>query len=1657
MAGYTGNITVAAETVGFQAATAQVAALEAQLKVAQGQLATLGQGVGGSGANSFSERIRKHQLALRMFGHDAQMVGQTIFRWVTLPMGVVSIVSAKMAYDFNVAMTKIQALTGATTKEMQSYNTAVLELSKTTGVMPTDVAEGLYFIASSGFKGAEALKILNQAVKLTASGMGEMRWVSETLTSAMTAWGKHTLTAASAADTLVAAVREGKAEPDEFARSLGRVIPVASQIGIKFAEVGAAIASVTRIGMSARISTFGLRTLLTSFTKPQKPLIDGLKAIGMTVNEVYKNMTEKGFLPAMREIYEKTNGSAKKITRMFTQNGATIFLALMRDYKGTQGVFDRLLNRHGDAQRAFLIAMKSPAAQFRVALAGLAVAAIELGAKLLPIFTRIVGWVGGIANWFNGLSSNTQAWIGKLLLAASALGVILTVAGKVATVMTSAAAMKLLAGGATQTGIFSKFSGAASTAAETAALNIQVAALEADAAAAAETSASQIALAGSMQAAAAAATKETAALRAATSAALPKTPLVPVGGATRISPAIATGAYSRDLARRAAVDISSALIPVYQAEKAASRLSVAFARSKAVLSSAGRGIGSVAKGIGTSLMSIGAGFTNIIGGIGAFLGVAGSAVAVIAALGAGLLILKLRSDAAMNAVATPANIKSTTDAIKNDTGGKLQDWADRVLGGRLVVTKGELVWQPRTTVRPINVDGLVKWVKTASVETQRKIVEEGIEQERVYAAVAARVALRAAKQAELGAGMIRSGKGYAGMLGPDTQARAKAQEAAYMQEAATQRGYYAKMVTAAQTFKTQLAAAVGKTKVLLIQAKITDMKGSISLAKAQLKTLSDKPWSIKTEIKKDQLRQDIAKLEGRLKQFTGENRTVLITAKIEAAQSRVEALKRILSGLKVQAAHGIDVSAKITKVEAALKTATAKHKALVDRKDKITVDANVRPAIRGIFSVAQALAALPTTKTITVTTENIVVGHGGRHSGGTLTGPHSGYTATLHGRELILPLDHPQLIPDLLARAGLAGLTGRAAPNMGRAASNAGRAAPSSPTGVNVNALRAGARVATDFANGIKSKQQKVIEAAAALAANVLSVLESAIGIGTAIGTLKESGLPSMKVVTVWAKKVSVRMAAMIKVMQKAFKSIDIGKASKGDKNGVGEITAGWKAEAFGSVVSMAEGIGSIFTTFSELTTEKIDAAIISIKAVKSNAKKIGIAIAGLVKAILASFNKTLISEFTGASIGRAIEMANSIAGIITTFAELTQEGVQTAVDALIYVSSIGVITPLVGAIKLLAGAVKIAFDKTTYEEPLTTAASAAVQMTSDIAGIITTFSTMTEKMVLEALAGLGFVGTKMEPLTAAILTIINQFAIYWGTSEVKAAVVTATSAAAQLVSDLANIITTFATMTEKTVKDAISGMGRVVTSMPLITPALLSVIKAMRIAFKDVVVSPEFAAASSASATLVSDITGMIGNLTSMTEKAITEAIWGAGWVAYKAQDLGKALKNMIAYLQAALLGIDATSLTVLQDSLAVLSDIAAKISAIVNDLAGMTPEQLTLASAAGASLGEGFYNGLLSWHQRIIEEAQSIASGAAAALGGTGGGYTSAYAGGATTRKAATTTQVIEDRSVQYVQLVVNPQTGRMTQADVYDLAGKLNAINTSAAKSAIRGSVR
>jgi TP901 family phage tail tape measure protein len=178
------------------------------------------------------------------------------------------VASVKAAADFDQAMTRVAALSNTSASAVEGMRDEVLKLSGETAQAPQELADALFFLASAGLDAEEVMPALEASAKGAAVGLGTTADVANIVASAMNAYSKSGLTAAQVTDTLTAAVREGRAEPEEFAQALGRILPIASTIGVTFDQVTASLASLSNIGLDVNEGVTAMRGVFQALAAP---------------------------------------------------------------------------------------------------------------------------------------------------------------------------------------------------------------------------------------------------------------------------------------------------------------------------------------------------------------------------------------------------------------------------------------------------------------------------------------------------------------------------------------------------------------------------------------------------------------------------------------------------------------------------------------------------------------------------------------------------------------------------------------------------------------------------------------------------------------------------------------------------------------------------------------------------------------------------------------------------------------------------------------------------------------------------------------------------------------------------------------------------------------------------------------------------------------------------------------------------------------------------------------------------------------------------------------------------------------------------------------------------------------------------------------------
>ena len=327
-----------------------------------------------------------------------------------------STIGAAVKFEFQLA--QIRALTGATTEDTDFLSGAIKDMARTMPKSPAELGAGAYFILSSGIEDAsDAANVLEVAAKASTIGLGETERVADALTTVLNAYGLSADKAGHVTDVMIEAVKQGKAEADAFAGVLGRVVPLAAQMGITFEEVAANLATFTRLGVSADEAATGLRAVMNTLIKPTTDTSKALEEMGLSAEGVREQIREKGLLAALAEMIERTGGNETAIARLFPNIRALTSVlgtagVQLEDYNAILGATE---NATGNLEEGFGIVSDTAQFKMQVAIGELNVALLELGEMMLPLVTQSAVTLSDIVKTLSGDFSGLKGITGDVV------------------------------------------------------------------------------------------------------------------------------------------------------------------------------------------------------------------------------------------------------------------------------------------------------------------------------------------------------------------------------------------------------------------------------------------------------------------------------------------------------------------------------------------------------------------------------------------------------------------------------------------------------------------------------------------------------------------------------------------------------------------------------------------------------------------------------------------------------------------------------------------------------------------------------------------------------------------------------------------------------------------------------------------------------------------------------------------------------------------------------------------------------------------------------------------------------------------------------------------------------------------------------------------
>lgn len=398
--------------------------LERQLSLVQKQQASFGQGNAALSARlaETSKYITGQIAALTQqsaatsqattstqgLGLAQQAMGLAAGLAVTalLALGAAMIAGVGSAIEYQKTMTQIEVLTGAQPALVHEWADALKDMAGEVGKTPQELAKALYLVASAGQTGAAALDIVKKSAQASMIGMGETADVAKATTAIMNAYSSSHLDAGHAMDVLIATVREGGAEASEYAGTIGRVAGVAAGFGITIEEVGAFLATFTRVIPSAAEAATSLRQTILNLMAPSKETKDELARLGMSAEGLRISIREKGLMATLEDLIKKTDGNVESLDHLIPNVRALAGVMVTAKSQGQEykDVLFQIVNSHGDFDKAVEKTEETVSARWDKMVARWKSALLSLGEVALgaeDVFERLMGKGGGVTQFLS--------------------------------------------------------------------------------------------------------------------------------------------------------------------------------------------------------------------------------------------------------------------------------------------------------------------------------------------------------------------------------------------------------------------------------------------------------------------------------------------------------------------------------------------------------------------------------------------------------------------------------------------------------------------------------------------------------------------------------------------------------------------------------------------------------------------------------------------------------------------------------------------------------------------------------------------------------------------------------------------------------------------------------------------------------------------------------------------------------------------------------------------------------------------------------------------------------------------------------------------------------------------------------------------------------
>lgn len=380
---------------------------------------------------------------LQTVGNKISSVGQKLLPVTGVVTGL-GTAAVKTAADFDSAMSRVAAVSGATGSDFDKLRDKAREMGAKTKFSATEAADAMNYMAMAGWKTEDMLSGIEGVMYLAAASGEDLATTSDIVTDALTAFGLTAGDSGHFADVLAAASSNANTNVSMMGETFKYCAPVAGALGFSVEDTAEAIGLMGNAGIKASQAGTSMRSIMTNLTGDVKLSGAAIGDVTIATTNADGSMRSlsailadcRGAFAGMTEAEKANNAEA-----LVGKNAMSGFLALMNAAPEDIAKVSGAVNNCKDAAKNMADTMQDNLeGQLTILKSQLQELAISFGDLLMPAVRSIVSGLQGMVDVLNAMPDGVKRVIMIVALLAAALGPVLIIIGKtlsaIGTIMT---------------------------------------------------------------------------------------------------------------------------------------------------------------------------------------------------------------------------------------------------------------------------------------------------------------------------------------------------------------------------------------------------------------------------------------------------------------------------------------------------------------------------------------------------------------------------------------------------------------------------------------------------------------------------------------------------------------------------------------------------------------------------------------------------------------------------------------------------------------------------------------------------------------------------------------------------------------------------------------------------------------------------------------------------------------------------------------------------------------------------------------------------------------------------------------------------------------------------------------------------------------------